>query len=330
MANKNLLIIHPGALGDFILIFPAVSQLHKYYDGIDVLCQSGLGKLVRSLGLVENWHPIESAHVATLFSGTIGPKIKTLLAPYAKIILFSRSPELEQTIHQITTKPVCRITPKPPINEPIHLTKFVLENLINCGLIKKTDVVAEGLSLDSRRGENQSSDKILLHPGAGSFRKRWPLSDFLEVAAMLEADGLKTEFVLGPAEADLANELQQPDRTVHVLSDLLELTALLKSAGGYIGNDSGASHLAAVLGLPVTVIFGPADPKRWAPVGRKVAIVRPELDCRPCFETEKANCGDPDCLGKTTPEQVIRAFYRLFATESHRSFRPGASQNDAQ
>ncbi len=329
MANKNLLIIHPGALGDFILIFPAVIRLHKYYDGIDVLCQSGMGKLVKSLGLVENWHPIESAHVATLFSGTIDPRIKTLLAPYTKIILFSRSPELEQTIHQITTKPVCRITPKPPDDEPIHLTKFVLENLINCGLIKKTDVVVEGLSLDSRRAETQSSGKILLHPGAGSLRKRWPLSDFLEVAAMLEADGLKTEFILGPAEQDLADELQHPDRTVHVLSDLLELTALLKSVGGYIGNDSGASHLAAVLGLPVTVIFGPADPKRWAPVGRNVAIVRPELDCRPCFETEKANCGDPECLDKTTPQQVIRAFYRIFATESHRTFWPGASQNDA-
>jgi ADP-heptose:LPS heptosyltransferase len=138
------------------------------------------------------------------------------------------------------------------------------------------------------------------------------MTNFLEVEAILKADGLKPEFILGPAEADLVDELQHPDRTVHALSDLLDLTVLLKSAGGYIGNDSGPSHLAAFLGLPATVIFGPADPKRWTPVGRNVAIVRPEMECRPCFETEKANCDDPKCLTKTTQQQVIRAFYRKY------------------
>jgi ADP-heptose:LPS heptosyltransferase len=208
--------------------------------------------------------------------------------------------------------PICCIPPKPPEYARKHLTKFVLENLLNCGLIKKTDAVVEDISLDNRRSGAKHSEKVLLHPGAGSFRKRWPLSDFLDVAAMLEADGLKPEFILGPAEEDMVDTLQHPDRTVHALSDLLELSDLLKSAAGYIGNDSGASHLAAFLGLPTTVIFGPADPKRWTPVGRNVTILRPELDCRPCFETEKANCSDPECLNKTIPQQVVRAFYRQY------------------
>ena len=48
--KQNLLIIHQGALGDFILTFPAIIRLQKYYGGIDVLCQSGLGKLAESTG----------------------------------------------------------------------------------------------------------------------------------------------------------------------------------------------------------------------------------------------------------------------------------------
>jgi heptosyltransferase-3 len=95
-------------------------------------------------------------------------------------------------------------------------------------------------------------------------------------------------------------------------SDLAELAALLESAGGYIGNDSGASHLAAYLGLPTTVIFGPADPARWAPFGRAVAIVRPGLQCRPCFETDKANCDDPQCLEDIRPHEVLEAFYGVY------------------
>jgi len=312
MANKKFLIIHQGALGDFILTFPALIRLRKYCDAIDVLCQSGIGKLVKALGLVEKWYPLEAAYVASLFSDRIDLKIKTLLAPYANIILFTLSDQLEQTIRHLTSVPACRISPKPPEYVRTHLTEFVLKNLINCGLIKSSDAVLDDIPLPNLRGQPKSRDRILLHPGAGSKRKRWPISNFLEVEAVLKVDGLKPEFILGPAEEDLVDALTGMNRTVHILTDLTELAALLKSAGGYIGNDSGASHLAAFVGLPATVIFGPADPKRWTPVGRAVEIVRPEMECCPCFETEKANCDDPKCLTKTTPQQVIRAFYREY------------------
>jgi heptosyltransferase-3 len=250
--------------------------------------------------------------VASLFTDRIDSKIKTVLRSYANIILFTLSDQLKQTIRHITSAPACCIAPKLSECVRLHLTEFVLKNLINCGLIKSSDSVLDDIPLPSRRSRPKNGDSILLHPGAGSKRKRWPISYFLEVEAMLRADGLKPEFILGPAEEDLVDPLTGMNRTVPILTDLTELAALLKSAGGYIGNDSGASHLAAFLGLPATVIFGPADPKRWTPVGRAVEIVRPELECRPCFETEKANCRDPKCLTQTTPQQVIQTFYRQY------------------
>jgi ADP-heptose:LPS heptosyltransferase len=310
MMAKKLLIIHQGALGDFILIFPALIRLQRHFRGIDVLCQSGLGKLAKSLGIVRNWHPLESALAATLFSDTIDPKMKAILMSYETIILFTFFNQLEQNIRHLTSAPVCCISPKPPDNVRQHLTEFVLANLVNCGLITKMDDSVEENSFDIYPSQNMATDRVLIHPGAGSIRKRWPISDFLEVAAMLEADGMKPEFILGPAEEDLAKILRQPERIVHTPSDLLVLVELLNSAAGYIGNDSGASHLAAFLGLPATVIFGPADPVRWAPVGRSVSIVRSEQDCRPCFETAKANCHDVECLDKITPQRVIQAFYQ--------------------
>ena len=312
IANKKLLIIHQGALGDFILIFPALIRLQKYYDVIDVLCQSGIGKLAASLGLVKKWYPLEAAYVASLFTDRIDSKIKTLLTPYANILLFTLSDQLEQTIRQITSVPAYCISPKPAEYVRIHLTEYVLENLVNCGLIKKADAVVGDIPLPMRSNRPKYSGKVLLHPGAGSKRKRWPIANFLEVEAMLKAGGLKPEFILGPAEEDMVHGLTKMNRTVHILTDLTELAALFNSAGAYIGNDSGASHLAAFLGLPATVIFGPADPRRWTPVGRNVAIVRPaELECRPCFETEIANCDSSECLTKTTPQQVVQAFYRV-------------------
>ena len=188
-----------------------------------------------------------------------------------------------------------------------------MENLVNCRLIKRADAVVDDILQPNCASQPKNQDRIMLHPGAGSRRKRWPMTNFLEVEAMLKSDGLKPAFIVGPAEEDLIDSLQHPERTVYALTDLLDLRELLKSAGGYIGNDSGASHLAAFLGLPAVVIFGPADPKRWAPVGRNVEIVRPKMACHPCFEIGEANCDDPTCLTDTTPQQVFNAFCRKYS-----------------
>jgi heptosyltransferase-3 len=312
MLAAKLLIIHQGALGDFILTFPAVIRLRAHFRSIDVLCQNQLGKLANALGLAESWFPLESAVWASLFTDQIDLKINTLLAPYGKIILFSLSGQLKESIHRITEAPLCRIPPRPPVEERIHVAKFLLDNIYKCGLIKKAETTLDDVSLPVRKGGPQNPRKILLHPGAGSVRKRWPVSSFLQVEAALKADGLQPEFVVGPAEENLAAELQYADRLLHVLDDLLDLAALLVSAGGFIGNDSGASHLAAYLGLPTTVIFGPADPARWQPLGRAVIVVRPALPCRPCFETDNANCNDPQCLEGISPQEVLEAFYNIY------------------
>ena len=312
MATNNLLVIHQGALGDFILTFPALKKLKKYHNRIDVLCQSRLGKLAKALGLAESWYPSEAAYFASLYTDQVNPKIRGLIEQYAKIILFTMSGQLEHSINNIAEHSSCCMPPKPPAHERIHITKFVMENLVNCGLLQNADTAYDDVPGFDWKDRPQTLAKILLHPGAGSIRKRWPISNFLQVEAALKSAGLKPEFILGPAEKSLANEMQHSDRSVHVLDDLPDLVDLLKSAGGYIGNDSGASHLAAYLGLPTIVIFGPADPQRWTPIGRAVKIVRPALPCLPCFETDKANCEDPQCLAGTTPQMVIEAFYQMY------------------
>jgi hypothetical protein len=313
MPEKNLLIIHQGALGDFILTFPAISRLRKYFKPIAVLCQNQLGKLAGTLGLAENWFPTEAACFASLFSDQIDPKMEAILKQYETIILFTLSDDLEQSIKRITANLSCRLPPKPPPHHCIHVAEFVLEHIFNCGLITQADAKLDDIPFPAAADHRRNPAKILLHPGAGSTRKRWPISNFIQVEAALKKTGLIPEIVLGPAEENLMQELQHPQRVVHLLGDPADLVALLNSAGGYIGNDSGASHLAAYLGLPTTVIFGPADPKRWSPVGRAVKIVRPPLGCRPCFETEPANCDDPQCLVGTSPQQVLEAFYCVYS-----------------
>ena len=128
----------------------------------------------------------------------------------------------------------------------------------------------------------------------------------------------KPEYILGPAETFLTVQLQSKqnsNRKVHEVYHLGELVELLQASGGFIGNDSGVSHLAAFLGLPTVVIFGPSDPLRWKPIGPAVRTLRPTLDCTPCFETNPTSCKQTKCLSRTSPEEVIHAFHILTSSK---------------
>ena len=314
--TKDLLIVHQGALGDFVAIFPAIIRLKKYYHRIDVLCQAQLGKLAKKLGLVKHCYPLEAAAFASLYTNEIDHSLAELLRRYVKIVVFSRSQHLEKSLNRITGDRCLRLSPKPPAEKPIHITTYAIQNLVREGLLGKEDADLKDSRLSIYPQENKQrpvgQKRILIHPGSGSIRKRWPISQFKQIESVLQSKGLKPEFVLGPAELDLANQLAHQNRTIHTCSDLLDLVSLYKSAGGYIGNDSGASHLSAFMGLPTVVIFGPADPTRWKPNGPFVEVIRPQLDCLPCFETDASNCPEPKCLDDTIPQAVIDAFYRLY------------------
>ena len=290
--KSDLLLIHQGALGDFILTFPAIIRLKPYFQQIDLVGHNQLGKLAVALNLAEKWFPVDASVFASLFSEQVDPRIEALLKGYETIILFSLSDRLEQTICRVTANQCCRLPPKPPVHQRIHVSQFILNGICDCGLISAAEAKLEDLQPPVGDYGGRTRNKILLHPGAGSIRKRWPLANFLQ--------------------------LHHSGRIVHVLDDLQDLLVFFNSAGGYIGNDSGASHLAAYTGLPTTVIFGPADPERWKPVGHAVEVVRPSLDCVPCFETEEHNCEDQQCLEDISLQAVMDAFHRVY-------FRSGCS-----
>lgn len=65
-----------------------------------------------------------------------------------------------------------------------------------------------------------------------------------------------------------------PDAPLLHAESLVELARSLAGARLYIGNDSGVSHLAAAVGCPTVVLFGPTDPRVWAPRGGHVTVVR--------------------------------------------------------
>ncbi|MDM8552784.1 glycosyltransferase family 9 protein [Desulfobacterales bacterium HSG2] len=307
---KNLLIIHQGALGDFVATFPAILRLRKHFCQIDALCQSKLGKLACALNVADKCFPLEAAFFSSLYTDAVDPRVQNILRSYNEIVLFSYYHPLEQAINKVTGKNARFIPPRADVCQPIHVTEHILSHLLKYGLLKETD--AE-LSYPDKREGSYDPTKILLHPGSGSRRKNWPLPNFAKIEKILTSEGMKPEFILGPAEYSLAEDLKD-NRSVHKVSDLEELASLLRKAGGFIGNDSGVSHLAGFMGVPTVAIFGPSDPDRWKPTGRSVSIIRPDdLECSPCFEITRNNCDKTECLDRISIEKVSKEFVSLMS-----------------
>src|SRR5262249_11854557 len=80
------------------------------------------------------------------------------------------------------------------------------------------------------------------------------------------------------------------------------LPALLSRCDLFIGNDSGAMHVAAAVGLPVVAVFGPTDPYGTAPVTSKCTVVQDRPYCSPCFLRRCPT--DHRCMKSVTSEMV--------------------------
>jgi heptosyltransferase II len=92
---------------------------------------------------------------------------------------------------------------------------------------------------------------------------------------------------------------------------IADLPALLSQCHIFLGNDSGAMHVAAAVGLPIVAVFGPTDPLGTAPVTPSVTIVQQKPYCSPCF---LRHCPiDHRCMTAVTPPMVEAALHARLA-----------------
>ncbi len=298
--RKKILVLHQGALGDLILTFPSLHHLRNTCPQMDGICKESLGKLACHIRIFDTYFPLESAIFASLWSDfpLAEPRLVHLFHSYDKILIFSFSRHLEDNIKKMSKIPVFRIPPRPPVHQGSHVARFIWDQLALQDLLPRDRALFEENKYKCPIGPK----KILIHPGSGSPRKNWPLNHFIRVYDILKSGGIEAEFVLGPAEEFMADDLQ--GLPVHCTPNLSGIAEIMKNASACLGNDSGLTHLAAFLGLPVTAIFGPSDPRRWKPLGNVRILRAPDLKCNPCFETEKENCPDSDCLHRISPDMA--------------------------
>jgi ADP-heptose:LPS heptosyltransferase len=116
---------------------------------------------------------------------------------------------------------------------------------------------------------------LMLGPGSGGRKKNWPVEHFCVVADWWRAavNGAVGVFI-GPVEEEQGG-FQPLARGCVLLRNLTlaQVAALLRRSALYLGNDSGITHLAAAIDVPTVALFGPSDPQRWRPRGKRVTVL---------------------------------------------------------
>ncbi|MFZ0241796.1 MAG: hypothetical protein WAL90_09140, partial [Desulfobacterales bacterium] len=135
MPEKRLLIIHQGALGDFVVTFPVLKALGAIYPRIDGICRSSFGRLAIDLGVLQAAFALESARFASLYTDRIEPAVDTLVSAYGSRLLFSFSEVLENSLKKIGGGRVFRVQPWPGATDRGHITAFLSRQVLASGLL---------------------------------------------------------------------------------------------------------------------------------------------------------------------------------------------------
>jgi len=217
-----------------------------------------------------------------------------------------------------------RAVPVPRNGEiPAHEKFYYLELLRRAGWLDSVpDESFIGLRVPeekSRRAEEcllnsgvrQGAVRIAIGAGASyGSAKCWPPSRFAEVANRLQSEANADVILFGTAgEATVSTAISSEMRRLPIdltgKTAISDLPALLSQCHLFIGNDSGAMHVAAAVGLPVVAVFGPTDPFGTAPVTPRCSIIRQKPYCSPCFLRRCPT--DHRCMTAITPDNVEAA-----------------------
>ncbi len=173
------------------------------------------------------------------------------------------------------------IDPAQPRQEAdIYLDVARALGLDTTGCYVNVPVLAES----QKRVRNQIGDSYFVinptggrNPGMVMDSKRWPPDKFAALADHL-ADTFGREIVLlgGPGDEAIVDAVKTPARRLVGVLSFPEIAALAAGSAGYIGNDTGLTHLAAAAGARTVMILGPSHPARYAPfVPDALALWRP-------------------------------------------------------
>jgi heptosyltransferase-3 len=274
--RPRILVIFPGALGDLLCFAPALRILVRRHNNaaVELMARAELARFaVGRLG-VGGGHSIDRREVAMLFTAAAAKsdEVWAFFNAFERIYCFfaAANDQFREMLARVSGDRVSFYQFRPSGDEHVAdgYVRALGENP-NRSFEAKLTLLNEdeaAARLTTSQLGLRPGNYLLILPGSGSTQKNWPAENFLAAAREIAAI-LTPVFLLGPAEQTTAHDYASADFAVISGRELGEAAAIARMARGFLGNDSGISHLAAAAGARGVVLFGPTDPRRWHPLG---------------------------------------------------------------
>ncbi len=297
----RFLVLRGGAIGDFIATLPALTAIRERWPDayVELIGYPHIARLALDGGLVDRIESLDRARIANFFA--LVPSFTEDQVEYIRsfdmVISYLHDPDgsVQYNLQLAGARQV--VYGSPIVEEGCHAVDHLLKPLETLAIYESgkspTLRISEGQrqwGRDVLKARGIQADPYLIHPGSGSPRKNWPVECFLTLADRIRSEKKGAPiFLVGEADDAVARALDRHE----VLRDLtlLQVASLLSASHAYVGNDSGITHLAASLGIPVTALFGPSSSDQWGPRGRRVTILAAR---------------DAD-LRRITPDEVLKS-----------------------
>ena len=286
--KPRILVIRGGAIGDFILTLPAIRLLRDAFPAahLEIVGYRHIIALAEGRFYADATRSIEYGPLAGFFArrGTLAPEMVEYFASFQQVVSFLFDPDgiFEANVRRAGVKNFLSAFVK--IDDSQHAAQQLAHPLQSLALFLDDPAAtvhptAEDRAFAAQFLANSGAPPIAIHPGSGSARKNWPVESWSELGARLLGEDPARRIVLIGGEADrpTLQTLRSAwgDRAL-VAQDLPlpHLAAVLEKCVTFLGHDSGISHLAAAVGTPCRLLFGPTDPAVWAPANPNVTVLR--------------------------------------------------------
>ncbi len=289
--KADLLVLRRGGLGDTLLMVPMLRALQRRWPAAR-LHFAGVQEFAAVLvayGAVAVAHSSESRGLWQLALDTgPGEAARRRLKAFARIVTDGPLPDLGAGGPEVVV-----FDPRVVLSGVPFALQLARQLLLEPHWPDDAWLLPPRPELPSGQQSGLQSAPVVLAPGSGGRAKCWPRQAWLGLAQRLSNAGASVAVVVGPVEQEVDDPRRWPwpaATTCWVDRSPIELAEALAQARWFVGNDSGPTHLAAMLGVPVVAIFGPTDPEVWAPVGSHVQVVG----------------GDGRALAEITEDEVFR------------------------
>lgn len=292
----NVLLARWGGLGDLMAVLPSIQLVRRILPSasLTLIAREEYGSLLLQSGLIDHLIREDTSGLLPLFADRPGllDRRSDWLGRFDLTLIWLSSLEkgnLEKNLSSLVgAKRSYVIRYRQETDQPI--SRFFFEKTQEALEENRSQIFAfdecarlwpssAADSSHSRAPARPTGHKeyVVIHPGSGGEKKRWPVGNFLEIAKRLGDRAVPGILVTGVAERGLepliARASRFPGWTWLHSPSLERLSQIFAGARLYLGNDSGVTHLAAACGTEVVAIYRAEFAHIWRPYGRAHLLI---------------------------------------------------------